>query len=404
MTRRHTRPLSETLLGAVLIVVASVREACAADVHPCGSRLVWTSLAALPDPHGLAGAFAGVIGGDADEGVLVVAGGANFPGGPPWDGGTKAWHAAAYVLTAPEAGWLRATPLPRPLGYGVTASFGGRVWCVGGGDAIEHVRSTVALSWDAATATVSVETDALPPLPCGMALGGGVVVGSRLYVAGGQATPSSTVGLGTIWSIDLAAARVARRWDEHPTWPGPGRILPVLGTHDGTILLVSGAELLPTPDDGSPGREAGVTRRFLTDAYEFDPVGNRWRVIAPCPVPLVAAPSPAIPVDGSCLAVLPGDDGALFFRQRELAGDHPGFPRQAYRYDTRADAWRTAGEVPAGIRPAVATPVVAWHGGWIVPSGEVQPGVRSPQIVRLEWDGTSAPREPRRAVGYEIAP
>jgi hypothetical protein len=37
--------------------------------------------------------------------------------------------------------------------------------------------------------------------------------------------------------------------------------------------------------------------------------------------------------------------------------------------------------VPDHIRPAVTTPAVAWRGGWVIPSGEVQPGVRSPQIV-----------------------
>ena len=55
------------------------------------SSLKWSSLAELPDEKGVAGAFAGVSGGDPQSGVLIVAGGANFPGQPPWAGGTKAW-------------------------------------------------------------------------------------------------------------------------------------------------------------------------------------------------------------------------------------------------------------------------------------------------------------------------
>lgn len=370
-----------------------------------------SSLAPLPDEKGVAGAFAGVSGRDPQSGVLVVAGGANFPGQPPWAGGTKAWHATAYVLPKPDGAWITATPLPRPLGYGVTASYGGRVWCVGGGDATEHVRSTVALEWDAKSDTLRVERDALPPLPQAMAFGSGVLVGGRLFIAGGQATPAATESLGTFWSIDLAAPVADRRWQEHPSWPGPKRILPVLGTSEGKVFLVSGAELVTdratatgasstgTPDTGKPDKAPAVSRKFLTDAYAFDPHENSWRAVAPCPVPLVAAPSPAIPLDASRLAFLPGDDGSLFFKQKELAGNHPGFPRQTYVYDTRGDSWKAAGTVPDGVRPAVTTPTVAWRGGWIVPSGEVQPGLRSPQIVRLfpEMAGNDNPsKEPKQ--------
>ena len=379
------------LLVGLVVMPLAIAAVSAAEPDAEGRPLAWSVLAPLPDDRGVAGAFAGVSGGDQDDGALVVAGGANFPSRPPWEGGAKTWHAAAYVLPSPGSGWLSATPLPRPLGYGVTASFGGRIWCVGGGDATEHVRSTVALAWDAVTKTLAVEIDALPPLPRAMALGGGVVAGGRLYVAGGQTSPSATTALGTFWSIDLAAADAERQWHEHPTWPGPERILPVLGTLDGQVYLVSGAELLPAAADGT----SGGTRRFLTDAYAFDPRHETWRRIAPCPVPLVAAPGPAIPRGDSCLVFLPGDDGRLFFRQKELAGDHPGFAREIHVYDVRTDTWGRAERVPEAVRPVVATSTVSWRGGWVVPSGEVQPGVRSPQIVRLLPEPPPAPHGAR---------
>jgi N-acetylneuraminic acid mutarotase len=378
------------LMTAFISTTNCSTHACGTEPQPHGQQLAWSTLAPLPDERGVAGVFAGVSGRDPQSSVLVVAGGANFPGQPPWAGGTKTWHAAAYVLPKPDGAWRIAAPLPRPLGYGVSVSYGGRVWCVGGGDATEHVRSTVSLEWDAATNTLRVEPDALPPLPEAMAFGSGVLVGSRLFIAGGQTTPAATEGLGTFWSIDLAVAAADRRWQEHPSWPGPKRILPVLGTTagqgEGKVFLVSGAELVP---DRAAAANAGstakpvVSRRFLTDAYEFDIMKNSWRAIAPCPKPLIAAPSPAIPLDASRLVFLPGDDGSLFLKQKELAGNHPGFPRQMYVYDTRGNAWHAAGTVPTGVRPAVTTPTVAWRGGWIVPSGEVQPGLRSPQIVRL---------------------
>jgi hypothetical protein len=41
----------------------------------------------LLNKEGVAGCFAG-----ASHGSLLVAGGANFPGKKPWEGGAKVWH------------------------------------------------------------------------------------------------------------------------------------------------------------------------------------------------------------------------------------------------------------------------------------------------------------------------
>jgi N-acetylneuraminic acid mutarotase len=208
-----------------------------------------------------------------------------------------------------------------------------------------------------------------------------------------QETPQVTVALGTLWSIDLARAVRGgdATWREHPSWPGPPRILPVIGARDGRIYLVSGAELVPR-EPANEGREpaavVAVGRRFLADAYAFDPVSETWREVAPPPVPLAAAPSPAIAVGSSELAFVSGDDGVNFARQRELADRHPGFSRSTYLYDTTTDTWRAAGEVPpsvAGraIEPVVATPAVAWRGRTVIPSGETRPGVRTSAVLLL---------------------
>src|SRR5215211_7728693 len=98
--------------------------ACAEDAF------VWTQLPPLPEPLGVAGAFAGVSGG-----ALLVAGGANFPGRMPWEGGQKVWHDRVWVLESPEGLWREAGTLPRALGYGVSVTWRGSMVCVGGSDA-----------------------------------------------------------------------------------------------------------------------------------------------------------------------------------------------------------------------------------------------------------------------------
>ena len=57
------------------------------------------------DTHqpGLAGAFSGL-----SNDVLIIAGGANFPDNPPWEGGKKVWNDQIYVLSKQgnSYGWL----------------------------------------------------------------------------------------------------------------------------------------------------------------------------------------------------------------------------------------------------------------------------------------------------------
>jgi SSS family solute:Na+ symporter len=392
MIHRHALRRWSTRLRAIVLLSAGLPlappPASAVPQAEPPAALAWSRLPDLPDPVGVAGPFVGVCAGETAGGMLVVAGGANFPGRAPWDGGTKAWHDAAWVLADPAGEWVRADPLPRPLAYGVSASFGGRLWCIGGGDAQEHVASTMTVRWDADARRLVVDRDALPPLPRPVAFAAGTLVGSRLYVAGGQEGPAATEALATFWSIDLAEALAARdgaatlRWREHPSWPGPPRILPVLGSRDGHVYLVSGAAVAPA-EDGTD-----VTRSFLADAYRFDPVSDTWSVRAPPPVPLVAAPGPAIPIGVSQLAFLPGDDGALFTRQQELADRHPGFPRTVLLYDTITDGWRSAGAVPetsAGrdVAAVVTTPAVPWRGRTVVATGETRPGVRTAGVLAV---------------------
>ncbi|MCB1127680.1 MAG: hypothetical protein KDM81_14395, partial [Verrucomicrobiae bacterium] len=103
----------------------------------------WTSLPPLPDPLGVAGPFAGV-----SHGALLVGGGANFPDGPPWDGGRKVWHDTVYVLPAADGAWQTAGTLPRPLAYGVSLTVDDGVLCVGGSDATEHHAEVFHLHWE----------------------------------------------------------------------------------------------------------------------------------------------------------------------------------------------------------------------------------------------------------------
>ncbi|WP_435018124.1 galactose oxidase [Tundrisphaera sp. TA3] len=319
----------------------------------------WERLPSLPDREGFAGSFAGVSGG-----ALVVAGGANFPGAKPWEGGTKAWTDAVFVLDRPGGEWKMAGKLPRPLGYGVSATWGDGVICVGGSDAGRHHADAFRLVWK--DGRIAVEP--FPALPQPVANACGAVVGNTLYVAGGQETPDATGALDAAWAIDLDAPSPA--WRAIAACPGGGRILAVAAACDGAFWVAGGAGL----EAGEGGK---AVRRYRTDAHRFDP-GRGWTRVADLPRPVVAAPSPA-PSDARGFLVAGGDDGSRAGMAQER---HTGFDRKAIRFDLAAGRWAGAGDLPA---PRVTVPAVRWGRSWVIPGGEVRPGVRSPEV----WSWTS---------------
>ena len=349
--------------------------------------LIWPELPALPDDHGFAGPFVGV-----SNDALIVAGGANFPGGRPWERAKKIWHDAIFVLEDRRGQWKKLDQtLPRETGYGVALTWRDKegkdaIVCIGGNDANEHFAEAYLMRYDAQRLTFY----SLPDLPQPVAYACGAMIGDVVYIAGGQATPTDKQALHTLYSLDLS--KPSEGWKSHDPWPGRTRILAVAGEKDGSLYLFSGAELY----EGDDGK---VTRRFLKDAYRYTPskdhtpgTTDAWKKLANMPHATVAAPSPALPLGVHQLAIVGGDDGESFFKQAELKDAHPGFRPDVLCYHTVTDTWIVRGRFPkdlgddpgknpnAGYWPVVTTPTVQWRGMTIFATGEVRPGVRTPRV------------------------
>ena len=114
----------------------------ACSIRPSNHSLIWSQLPPLPDALGVAGPFAGVSGG-----VLLVGGGANFPGKMPWEGGKKVWHDEVYALVDAKSSWKLVGKLPHPLAYGVSITTPAGVVCIGGSDADRHYSEVFRLSY-----------------------------------------------------------------------------------------------------------------------------------------------------------------------------------------------------------------------------------------------------------------
>ena len=191
------------------------------------------------------------------------------------------------------------------------------------------------------------------------------LIGNTIYVAGGIETPTATTALKTFWSLDLAAPQSS--WRELEPWPGPARMLAVAAVLGQTFYLASGTDLTGN-EEGKP------VRTYLKDAYCFH-ANEGWKRIADIPRPAVAAPTPAPIIGNDTFLVISGDDGTkVDFKPPDA---HPGFPKSVLAYKANTDTWKEFGNAPLG---QVTTPIVEWNDGFVIPSGEIRPGIRTPAI------------------------
>ena len=314
-------------------------------------KLNWKSLPNIPDSVGFAGSFAGEL-----DGQLIVAGGANFPDRKPWEGGTKVWYDSIFRFDGHR--WTHAGKLPRKLGYGVGFTIAQGVVVAGGSDASGHSNDVYLLKAD-------LSITAMPKLPKPCANACGAMIGSCLYIAGGIEKPDSPEALSSFWRLDLE--KLDAGWQDLPTWPGPSRMLATAANAQGEFYLIGGAAL-KAGADGKP------ERIWLRDAYAYLPASG-WRKLPQLPHPSVAAPSPAPIWEGQVLLV-GGDDGTQL---KAPPKEHKGFPTMIWKLS--ADGWTRAGTIPTGL---VTTSTTVWRGQWVVPGGEVRPGVRSTEVLALE--------------------
>lgn len=328
------------------------------------THIEWKQLPKRPIAVG--GQFAGI-----SNGALLAAGGGAFPT-PLFEGGKKVWVDSIFVLEPDASEWKPAGALSRPLAYGASVSDQKGLILIGGGDAETHYTSVTRLIWKDGT----IEHQSLPDLPQPCAFQAAALIGSTLYVAGGQSSPKTSEALHTFWRLDLKQPQEG--WRSLEAWPGPGRILPVAGTSGNDFYLFSGCELYSD-------QNGETKRRYLTDAYRYRP-GNGWERLPDLPRPATGAPTPALTANDQIM-IFSGDSGEYADRVWELKDKHPGFDRDIISFDLKTNQWRRAGGVPFSL---ATTPSVQWRGCYIIPGGEDRPGHRTPVV----YSGKISPEHP----------
>lgn len=316
------------------------------------AMFTWSPLAPLPDAEGFAGSYAGVHGG-----ALIVAGGANFPEKPLWEGGAKRWTDKVFVLEHPAAEWKESSALPKPLGYGATVSLPEGVMLIGGSNAEGAANDCYLLSY----VSGSVKCRALAPLPVTLTGHAAVLLNGKVYVQGGSHAAGEQDAQSGLWVYDPADDV----WSEGEALPGRGRFLHQMAIAGDSLYVLGGIGL-------KPGEDGRRMRDMLTEAWAYSE-SEGWRRIADLPRFCAAAPTPA-PVFGGSIYLLGGDDASV---KGYTPQNHPGFHSVSLSYSPSDDLWAEAGAVSA---PRAVLPCVMWGDMAVIVNGEQRPGKRSNEV------------------------
>lgn len=332
---------------------------------------------------GVAGPVTGVIGD-----VFIVAGGANFPEGMPWDGGVKRYQAAGAVYRYSPGKAIDkviAFSLPGPLAYAACISTPKGIVYAGGENQAGAV-STVGLL-TVGVDKKSVLIDSLPDLPYPATNASLAFDGTVLYFVGGENKDSVH---GMVLSLDLN--NLANGWKIVSKMPQPRTNASVgcQSIHQVSNLIIVGGRQ----------RQNNEPSQIFATAYRLDLESLNWTACAPFPTTIAAGSYLNLPDAG--LLLVGGDIGKLYQQtelliqavasecdssekrvlqshRKNLQQTHPGFTNQVWLYQPAKDQWRKLGEVPF---PTPVTSTAIQQGPYIlIPSGELKPGVRSTQLL-----------------------
>lgn len=309
---------------------------------------------------GIAGAFSGFIGDN-----LVIAGGANFPDAPPWNGGHKTWWSILYYIntTQPDAKWtVLPEGLPYPLAYGNSIELASGILCIGGCDSARCYRDVFQIQME--NGQIKIDTD-WPALPVPLANATATLLNNKIYIAGGQEKMDEQEATGHFFVLDLANRR--KGWKELPSWPGVSRGYAVSTAqndgYDTCFYLFSGRNY-----------KVDGYIKVLTDGYVYNPRLNTWKKLKQ-EFPVMAGTALAsgtnhILLLGGVPELIPGSD------------KHPGFDNTVRLYHTITNSLTNIETAPFPI--AVTTHIARKGTLFYVGSGEIKPGIRTPHILKGE--------------------
>lgn len=333
--------------------------------------------------EGLAGAFFGKQGN-----WFILAGGSSFPEGKPWENGVKHFSDRLFVFSQQADGSLHlvheGNDLSTPLAEGAYVSLPNGLLCVGGLTPDSITGEVRLLTFNGST----VSSREYPPLPFPVKNATAAVIGSRVYLVGGELADGSASN--QFLSLDIS--NPAQGWERLSDYP-----LPVSGA---ALSAQQDGEEISLFVFGGRAKNGAGTTTFYSSVYHYRPSRGTWiarqEIQTGDGVSLPVAMASAAHVGATHVLLHGGDDGIIFNRVEDAINDnqferkdslqknHAGFNNRILVYNTITDAWFQAGETinsPVAVASGISDGTNIYIAG-----GEVRPGVRSPYFTRLYFD------------------
>jgi len=351
---------------------------------------------------GLDGLYSGL-----DDDALIVAGGANFPGKKPWEGGEKIYYDDIFILQKKAGGeysWEKMQQkLPFAMAYGGAVATPRGLLCFGGNTNDKCVAESWLVDYIPEANIVLISPG--PKLPLPLANFAFAKIGNTIYVAGGISELGGK-SENVFYSLKMAGDKPEDwKWEILPAWEGTPRAFAAGAVQSNGVTdcfyLFSGMNILP-----------GNQIQPLFDAHVFNPSTKKWTIISNGEnekFPVMSGT--AFAVGASSIVFASGISGKMITIQQTLmknreprlsvvdgnnaegkAGafpadsdnylsSNPGFGNQLLCYNTVTNEIYEIGKLPGTGQ--VATTATRWGDDLIIPSGAIQPGVNTPSVLKI---------------------
>ena len=344
---------------------------------------------------GVSAAYAALI-----DDNLLGAGGCNFPDKLGFEGGKKVFYDEILLFNKTQNQWQTIGKLPEAAAYGVSVAIpDGYLW-IGGQTATNSLANCYKVQYSKEKA---LTLNSFPALPEPLDNFSGASVGSKVFVAGGNASGKAS---NKVFYINTATDK---EWKQLPDFPGDARVQPVLAAiekDNDTLLYVLG---------GFFGGDATKTPTMGEKVLAFSLKQQQWHEVAlqenPNKEIFSLTGATALAIDNRYIACFGGVNHSLFINtitdlyhlgkdtsltddQRKQKNydymshymtqpiDYYKFNQECYLFDTHTKQWSVLNTQPDFAR-AGATLVGTPNEFYLI-QGELKPGVRSPKTYKLK--------------------
>ena len=344
---------------------------------------------------GVSAAYAALI-----DDNLLVAGGCNFPDKLGFEGGKKVFYDEILLFNKTQNQWQTIGKLPEAAAYGVSVAIpDGYLW-IGGQTATNSLANCYKVQYSKEKA---LTLTSFPALPEPLDNFSGASVGSKVFVAGGNASGKAS---NKVFYINTATDK---EWKQLPDFPGDARVQPVLAAiekDNDTLLYVLG---------GFFGGDATKTPTMGEKVLAFSLKQQQWHEVAlqenPNKEIFSLTGATALAIDNRYIACFGGVNHSLFIntitdlyhlgkdtsltdeQRKQKNYDYMShymtqpiayykFNQECYLFDTHTKQWSVLNIQPDFAR-AGAT-LVGTPSEFYLIQGELKPGVRSPKTYKLK--------------------